>query len=161
MPANVEVTTPSDLEVTVTRVFNAPARRVYDAHTKPELVKKWLLGPDGWSMPVCEIDARVGGTYRYRWRNNANPEQEFGTGGEFTEVEAPHRIVQTERMEGFDGQSLCTMILTEHNRRTTLSITQKFETKQARDGAMATGMTDGMAASYDRLEEEVLDKEAA
>ncbi len=71
MPKPVDVTTPSDREIAVARVFDAPRELIWDCHTKPELLKRWMLGPLGWSMPVCEIDLRVGGAYRYRWRNDA------------------------------------------------------------------------------------------
>lgn len=152
MNAAVEVTLPSATEVLVRRVFEAPARLVFEFHTRPELVRRWLLGPDGWSMPVCEIDLRVGGSYRYAWRNDANGFQ-FETTGEYREIEAPHKVVHTERMEGFDGESLCTLTLEESGGRTTLNYLMRFRSPEARDGAVATGMTDGMGMSYGRLEE--------
>ncbi len=68
MPKPVDVSTPSDREIRVARAFDAPARLVWDCHTKPELIRRWMLGPPGWSMPVCEVDLTVGGAYRYRWR---------------------------------------------------------------------------------------------
>jgi len=144
------VTTPTPTDLSVERVFNAPARLVWDAHTRPELVRQWLLGPDGWSMPVCEIDCRVGGAYRYEW---SHPEQpSFGTGGEFTEVTPTSRLVTTERMDGFDGETLNTMTLLEADGRTTLTLLMRFESQEARDAAAATGMADGIGVSFDRLE---------
>ena len=144
------VTTPSSTELCVERVFQAPARLVWDAHTKPELVRQWLLGPDGWDMPVCEIDLRVGGAYRYEWSHPDEPS--FGTGGEFTEVEPTSRLVSTERMDGFDGETLNTMTLAEAEGRTTLTLLMRFESQEARDAAAATGMADGIGTSFDRLE---------
>ncbi|KFL26757.1 hypothetical protein JP74_11755 [Devosia sp. 17-2-E-8] len=152
----VDVTRPSETEVAVTRVFEAPARLVFDFHTRPEHVRRWLLGPEGWSMPVCDIDLRVGGSYRYVWRNDADGSQ-FGTTGVYREIVVPSRIVHTERMEGFDGECLCTLTLIEKGAHTTLTYTLKFESKEARDGALATGMTDGMGMSYGRLEEVLVD----
>ena len=151
MQASVDVTTPSEREIKVTRVFSAPAKLVFDCHTKPEYVQRWLLGPPGWSMPICEIDLKVGGSYRYVWRNDDNG-TEFGTRGKFLEIAAPKRIVHTESMDGMAGEALCTLMLVESGGRTTLSITMMFPSKEARDQALQTGMTDGMAMSYDRLQ---------
>jgi uncharacterized protein YndB with AHSA1/START domain len=149
-PLSVE--TPSDREVLVTRVFNAPRKLLWDCHTKPELVQRWLLGPDGWSMPVCEIDLRVGGRYHYRWRNDADG-REFGFNGVHREIEAPELIVTTERTDGAEGEVLNTLVLTERSGKTTLSLTMKFASREARDGAIATGMTDGMETSYQRIDQ--------
>ena len=91
------VTQPSDTEVTLTREFDAPARLVWDAYTKPEYVRQWLLGPDGWDMPVCDIDLRVGGRFQYRWSHPT--EGSFGTEGEFTEV-TPHLPHREHRAHG-------------------------------------------------------------
>jgi len=144
------VTTPTPTDLSVERVFEAPAQLVWDAHTKPELVRQWLLGPDGWDMPVCEIDLRVGGAYRYEW---SHPEQpSFGTGGVFTEVEPTSRLVSTERMDGFESETLNTMTLSEADGRTTLTLLMRFESQEARDAAAATGMADGIGQSFDRLE---------
>jgi uncharacterized protein YndB with AHSA1/START domain len=151
----VDITTPSDREIRVTRVFDAPRALVFDAHTRPELVRRWMLGPDGWSMPVCEIDLRPGGGYRHVWRSDADG-SEFGFRGEYREIVAPERIVHTERFDGTeagdDTDALCTLVLTEADRRTTLTYTMRYPSREVRDQALASGMTDGMAASYDRLE---------
>ncbi|GGF13319.1 ATPase [Youhaiella tibetensis] len=152
MGKSVDVSLPSDTELAVTRVFEAPARLVFDFHTRPEHVRRWLLGPPGWSMPVCEIDLRIGGGYRYVWRNDADGTQ-FGTTGTYREIVEPTRIVHTENMEGFEGESLCTLTLLEDGAMTTLTYVFRFQSRAARDGAMSTGMTDGMGLSYDRLDE--------
>ena len=148
------VTTPSDREIVMTRVFDAPRRLVFDAHTKPELVQRWLLGPPGWSMPVCEIDLRVGGKYRYVWRRDADGTQ-MGMGGVYREIVAPERIVNTERFDEawYPGEGLGTLVLTERQGKTTLTNTMRYESRAARDGVLKSGMEKGVATSYDRLAE--------
>ena len=94
----LKVTTPSEREIVMTRVFDAPRQLLFEAHTKPDLVKRWLLGPPGWSMPVCEIDLRVGGKFRYVWRRD-NDGTQMGMGGVYREIEAPERIVNTEKFD--------------------------------------------------------------
>jgi uncharacterized protein YndB with AHSA1/START domain len=153
-----QVILPSDHEVKVVRAFEAPRELVYRAYTTPELVKRWMLGPPGWSMPVCEMDLRVGGKYRWRWRGDEDG-KEFGFYGEFKEVEPGRRIVHTEFFDPGDvggdmGEgALITIELTERDGVTTLSTLMDFHTKEARDAAMSTGMTDGMDITYQRLEE--------
>lgn len=150
----LKVTTPSDREIAMTRVFDAPRRLVFDAHTKPELVKRWLLGPPGWSMPVCEIDLRVGGKYRYVWRRDTDGTQ-MGMGGAYREIVAPERIVNTERFDEawYPGEGVGTLVLTERQGKTTLTHTMRYESREARDGVLKSGMETGAAASYDRLAE--------
>lgn len=151
MSVPVTVTTPSDREIVVSRKFNAPAQLVWDAHTTPELAKRWLFGPDGWTMPECEIDLTVGGAYRYLWRA-ADGSHEFGSRGIHREIDAPNRLVTTEKMDGFDGEAVNTLTLTEADGVTTLTIAMLFPSKEIRDGALQSGMADGMGTSYDRLE---------
>ena len=151
MPKPVEVTTPSDREITVVRVFDAPRELIWDCHTKPELVKRWMLGPPGWSMPVCEIDLTVGGKYRYVWKNDADGTS-FGSHGVHREIVAPERMVTSESMDGFNGEAINTLELVEAGGRTTLTINMCFPSKDHRDGALQSGMSDGMAMGYDRLE---------
>jgi uncharacterized protein YndB with AHSA1/START domain len=148
MTNDLEVTTPSELEIALRRTFAAPRALVYDAFTEPELVRRWLLGPDGWSMPVCEIDLRVGGAWRYAWRNDADG-SEFGMHGTYREV-TPERIVHTEVYE--DSEALVTTSFAEAGGRTTVTMLMRFPSHEARDAALATGMTDGVGASYARLE---------
>src|SRR5882672_8881188 len=116
------LTTPGERELVMTRVFDAPRQLVFDCHTKPELVRRWLLGPPGWSMPLCEIDLRVGGTYHYRWRNDADG-REFGFNGIHREIEVLAETVTTERFDGAEGEAQNTLVLTEQNGKTTLSLT--------------------------------------
>jgi len=153
-----EVTLPSDHEVKVARRFDASRELVYEAYTNPRLVQRWLLGPPGWTMPVCEMDVRVGGKYRWRWRSEDDG-REFGFHGEFQEVAPPARLVQTEFYDPGDVGGdmsdgiLITVTFTEHDGITTMTSVMDFKTKAARDAAMSTGMTDGMEQSYQLLDQ--------
>ena len=149
-----KVTAPGEREIVMTRVFDAPRTLVFDAFTKPELVQRWLLGPDGWTMPVCEIDLRIGGAYRYLWRREADG-TEMGLGGVFREIVAPERIVHSEKFEQpwYPGQALVTTALTEQAGRTTVSMKILYESREIRDAVLKSGMERGVAVSYDRLEE--------
>jgi uncharacterized protein YndB with AHSA1/START domain len=149
----LQVTTPTEREIVMTRVFNAPRHLVFDAWTKPELIKRWLLGPPGWSMPVCEIDLKVGGRYRFVWRKEDGTE--MGMGGIYREIVAPERIVNTELfdVDWTGGETVETLVLTERDGRTTATKTTLYSSQEARDAALKTGMEDGVAVSYDRLEE--------
>ena len=149
----LQVTTPTDCEIVMTRQFDAPRQMVFDAHTKPELVKRWLLGPPGWTMPFCEIDLRVGGTYRYEWRHPERPG--FGTGGVYREIAAPDRIVQTELMDGApaNGEALNTLVLSERDGKTVLTQTMLFASREIRDMVIKTGMAKGVEASFANLDE--------
>ena len=148
----LKLTTPSERELVMTRVFAAPRKLVFDAHTKPELVKRWLLGPPGWSMPVCEIDLRVGGKYRYVWRHDSNG-TEMGMGGVYREIVAPERIVNTEKFDEawYPGEAVGTLVLVEQGGRTTLTYTMLYESREARDAVNKSNMETGVTASYDRL----------
>lgn len=152
MKRELEVTTPNDFDIVGTRVFDAPARLVFDSHTKPALVRRWLLGPPGWSMPVCEIDLRAGGRFRYVWRDDETG-REFALGGTYREIAPPTRIVHVEAFEGGEmAEALVTTAFAENDGRTTMTLTISFASRTARDAALATGMTGGMAQSYDRLD---------
>jgi uncharacterized protein YndB with AHSA1/START domain len=146
--AELKIATRGERELVMTRVFDAPRKLVFDAHTKPELVKRWLLGPLGWSMPVCEIDLRVGGTYRYEWRGT-----EMGMGGVYREIRAPERLVSTERFDEawYPGEAVGTLVLVEQGGTTTLTYTMLYESRAARDAVIKSNMEQGVAASYDRL----------
>lgn len=152
-----QVSMPSDIEVRVTRSFNAPAKLVYRAYTEPKLMTQWLLGPPGWSMPVCEMDVREGGAYRWRWRNDEDG-KEFGFHGIFQKVEPNKKLVHTEFYDPGDvggdmgDGALITVEFVEKGAITTMISTMDFKTKEARDAAIATGMTDGMEMGYERLD---------
>jgi uncharacterized protein YndB with AHSA1/START domain len=150
----LEVEAKGDREVIINRVFDAPRSLVFDAFTKAHLVKRWMLGPPGWSMPVCDIDLRVGGRYRYVWRNEERG-VDMGMGGTFQEIVPPEKLVTTELFDEdwTGGETLVTTLFTEKGGRTIVAMTIRFGSKEAREGALATGMTRGMAQSYDRLAE--------
>ncbi len=158
MPAPAQVTVPSDREVRVTRRFNAPRQLVWDAHTRPELARRWL-GYDGWDMPVNEMDVRVGGRYRWQWKNREDGQQ-FGFFGTFTEVHPPSRLVHDQYFDPGDmggamptgDPCIITLELSERDGVTTLVCTMRFASKEAREAAVSTGMTDGMEFSYTRLD---------
>jgi uncharacterized protein YndB with AHSA1/START domain len=154
--STLKVTTPSDREVAMTREFAAPRRLVWDAHTKPELVKRWLLGPPGWSMPVCTIDLRVGGRYRYEWRRDEDGST-MAMGGVYQEIVPIERIVSTEKFDDpwYEGEAVGTLVLTEQHGKTVLTSTVRYASKQVRDSVLKSGMTSGVEQSYDRLESEV------
>lgn len=143
----------AEREIVITRQFNAPRALVFEAHSKPEYVRRWLLGPSGWTMPVCEIDFRVGGRYRYVWRHSDG--REMGMGGVHREIVAPERIVTTELFDQdwTGGEAITTLVLTEKAGRTMLTNTVVYSSCAARDGALATPMADGMEAGYARLDE--------
>ena len=151
-PGNLKLTTRGDREIVITRAFDAPRKLVFDAFTKPELVKQWLLGPDGWSMPVCEIDLKVGGKYRYVWRRDKDG-TEMGVGGVYREIVAPERIVATEKFDQswYPGEAVGTFLLVEQGGKTTLTETILYESREARDAVLKSGMEKGIVASYDRL----------
>ena len=140
-------------EIIMTRIFDAPRELVFDALTKPEFVSLWLLGPPGWTMPVCEIDLRIGGAYRYVWRNEDG--REMGMGGKYTEIVRPEKIVCTELFDEawYEGESLNTWILTEQDGRTSLAVTMRYQTRATRDAVLNSGMQSGVATSYDRLDQ--------
>ena len=143
-----------DREIAMTREFDAPRQLVFDAFTKPELVRRWLLGPDGWSMPVCEIDLRVGGRYRYVWRHVADG-NEMGMGGVYREIVVPERIVATEKFDEawYPGEAVGTLVLVEQNGKTLITQTVVYESRETRDAVLKSPMESGVAASYDRLED--------
>jgi uncharacterized protein YndB with AHSA1/START domain len=144
-------TTPSDREIAVTRVFDAPRRLVFEAHTKPEHLKNWMLGPDGWTMPVCEIDLRPGGTWHFVWRRADGSEMEMR--GVYKEVVPPEKLVSTESWGGDWPETINTLTLSEQDGKTTLTITILYPSKEARDAVLNTGMKDGMNQSFERLAE--------
>jgi uncharacterized protein YndB with AHSA1/START domain len=150
----LKLTTRGDREIVMTRDFDAPRRLVFDAFTKPELVRQWLLGPPGWSMPVCEIDLRVGGAYRYVWRRD-NDGSQMGMGGVYREIVVPERIVATEKFDEawYPGEAVGTLVLVEQDGRTTVSQTVLYQSLEARDAVLKSGMEKGVTAGYDRLAE--------
>jgi uncharacterized protein YndB with AHSA1/START domain len=142
--------TPSDREVVVTRVVSAPRRVVFEAFTNTRHVPNWLIGPEGWTMPVCEIDLRPGGTWRYVYRKNDGSEMTMQ--GSYREVAPPERLVSTESWGPEWPETVNTMVLTEAGGLTTITITILYPSKEARDAALKTGMKTGMDQSFARLD---------
>jgi len=153
--ANIDsfaVSTPSEQEICMTRLFDAPRQLVFEAMSKPEHVKRWWgrLG-EGYSVPVCEIDLRVGGRWRFV---NRHPRGEAAFHGEYREIAPPDRIVFTEIFEAFpDTVSVVTAVLTEEGGQTRLTATVSYPTKEVRDMVLESGMARGAGISYDRLED--------
>ncbi|MCI0637486.1 MAG: SRPBCC family protein [Gemmataceae bacterium] len=149
----LKLTTRGDREIVMTRVFDAPRSLVFDALTKPELLKRWLTGAPGWSMVVCEVDLRVGGAYRWVWRGPDGAE--MGMGGVHREIMRPERIVCTQLFDQdwTGGEALGTIVLIERDGKTTLTNTVLYSSREARDAVLKTPMEHGMAMGYDQLAE--------
>jgi uncharacterized protein YndB with AHSA1/START domain len=147
----VQISTPTDREVVITRTFDAPRTLVFDAYTQPELLKRWYEAP-GRSLVVCEIDLRVGGAYHFLWRGTGR--SDVGMRGVHREVVRPERLVRTETWEDWDaGEILETMLLTERAGRTTLTSTGLYPSREVRDAVLKAGLEDGTRATFDRLAE--------
>ena len=147
--ATLTVATPTDCEIVMTRVFDAPRRLVFEAWTSPEHLPHWMLGPEGWTMPVCEVDLRPGGAWHFTWRRSDGTE--MGMHGVYREVAPPDRLVSTESWGGDWPETLNTLVLTEKDGKTTATLTILYPSKDARDAATKTGMTQGVSLSFDRL----------
>ncbi len=153
MNDTLRVTTPSDREIAMIRDFDAPARLVWDAYTRPELLKRWLGVFGGWTMDVCEVDLRVGGKYRYVWRG---PNGEvMGMGGTFLELVPHERIVATEKFDDpwYEGEAVDTTTFEERGGKTTMTTIMRLDSKEIRDKVLQSPMESGVAASYDQLAE--------
>jgi uncharacterized protein YndB with AHSA1/START domain len=149
-PEDLTITTPSDREVAMTRTFDAPRKLVFDAWTNPEHVPHWMLGPAGWTMPVCEIDLRPGGAWHFVWRKADGAEMAMT--GVYREVTPPERLVSTEKWGPEWPETVNTLTLTEQDGKTTLTNTILYPSKDARDAALKTGMQDGATQSFERLD---------
>jgi uncharacterized protein YndB with AHSA1/START domain len=149
-------TTPSEREVLVTRVVNAPRRLVFAAWTEPRHLQRWLTGPEGWTMPICEIDLRPGGRWRYVYRKASGKEMTLT--GSVLEVVPPERVVTTESWGPEWPDTVNTLVLTESEGRTTIALTITYVSKEARDAALDTGAMDGMNRAFELLDE-LLDAE--
>jgi uncharacterized protein YndB with AHSA1/START domain len=161
IPGNtLEVSTPSDREIDLVRSFDAPRRLVFEAYTKPELLKRWLGVFGGWSLDVCEIDLRPGGRYRYVWRNG---ETSMGMGGVFHEIVVPERIVSAEKFDDpwYEGQALCTVTFVEKAAKTTLTMRLLYDSKAIRDSVLQSPMEKGVGAGFDMLDKLLAESAAA
>jgi uncharacterized protein YndB with AHSA1/START domain len=150
---NFTVTLPSDREIAMTREFDAPRKLVFDAYTKPELLQRWLGVFAGWTFPVCEIDLRVGGGYRYVWRGPDG--MEMGMRGVYREIVVPEKIVSTEKFDQswYEGEAVGTVTFKEKGGKTTLAMTVQYGSKEIRDAVLKSPMKEGVAAGFDKLAE--------
>jgi uncharacterized protein YndB with AHSA1/START domain len=155
----LRVTAPGDREIVMTRAFNAPCHLVFEAFSEPELLKRWLLGPPGWEMVVCEVARKVGDRWRYEWRNAEG--KQFGTGGVCRELVPNERVVFTEIMDGYPTESIVTTLFTGQGGQTLVTMTQLFESREVRDAVLKSGQERGVAISYDRLEELLQSRESS
>lgn len=148
----VKVVPHGERAILITRSFNAPRALVFDAMSKPEMMNHWFHGPPGWTLTTCDMDLRVGGTYRWVWTNDKG--HAMGMGGTVLEVDPPSRLKTTEKFDDawYEGEATNTLLLTEENGVTLMSLTVEYESTKARDGVLAGPMASGMDASYDRLD---------
>jgi len=147
--ADVQISTPTDREVVVTRTFDAPRALLFDAYTQPELLKRWYDAP-GRSLVVCEIDLRVGGAYRFLWRGEGR--KDVGMRGVHRAVVRPERLVRTQTWEDWDaGEIIETVLFTERAGRTTLTSTGLYPSRDVRDAVLKAGLENGARATYGRL----------
>jgi uncharacterized protein YndB with AHSA1/START domain len=144
----LSVSMPSDREIEMTRVFDAPRQLVYEAFSKPELLKRWF-GPIGWSLVVCEVDHRVGGGFRFVLRGPNG--REMGMRGVYRELTPPERSVHMESFDDYPGESQVTSVFSETGGKTTLTVTVQYPSQEVRDLVAKSGMEHGAAESYDRL----------
>jgi uncharacterized protein YndB with AHSA1/START domain len=149
----LQISTPSDRELAMTRVFDAPRSMVFDAWTKPELLKRWLGVFGSWTFAVCEVDLRVGGKYRFVWRGKDG--NEMAMGGVYREIVRPERIVCTEKFDDpwYEGDAIDTTTFVERAGKTTMTTTVLYGSKEIRDAVLKSPMESGVAKSYDKLAE--------
>jgi len=146
----LQVATPSERSIAMTRVFDAPRIMVFDALTRPELLKRWF-GPRGWMLQVCEVDLRVSGKWRFVLRGPDG--REMGMSGIWRELAKPERIVHLEMFDDYPGESLVTTILTERDGKTIMTASAEYESQSVRDAVIRSGMEHGAAESYDKMAE--------
>lgn len=146
----LKVTIPTDQEIVLTRVFDAPRRLVFEAFTRPELLKRWF-GPRGWSLEVCEVDLKVGGGFRFVLRGPDGAT--LGMRGVYREIVPPERSIHTESFDEYPGESVVTAVFTEREGKTTLTATVLYPSREVRDAVLKSGMEHGAAESYDKLAE--------
>jgi uncharacterized protein YndB with AHSA1/START domain len=151
----LQISTPTDTTIVLTRTFNAPRRLVWEAMFTPDKMRRWMLPPPGWTIVTCECDARVGGTLSVAWKSDeANPAMTLR--GEFTEVALLEYAVHTEVMALGSGQTIGSLLerheFADKGSFTAMNITQTYASKEDRDGALASGMDQGMEACYQKLE---------
>lgn len=146
----LEITTAGEREIVMTRVFDAPRHLVFEAFSKPELLKRWF-GPRGWNLGVCDVDFKVGGGFRFVLRGPDG--KDMGMRGKYREIQAPERSVHVESFDDYPGESQVTAVFTEDKGKTMLNVTVEYPSQEVRDIVLKTGMEHGAAESYDKLAE--------
>jgi uncharacterized protein YndB with AHSA1/START domain len=151
--SDLKIVARGDREILFSRTFNAPRNLVFDAMTKPELIKRWLGVFGGWTMAECQVDLRVGGKYRYVWHGPDNARMAMG--GVFREIVPNERWVQTEKFDDpwYAGEAVGTATLVERGGKTFYSAVQVYTSKEVRDGVLKSPMESGVAKSYNALDE--------
>ena len=153
MSTEVEIVPHGDRAIRITRTFKAPRALVFDAMTSSEMMLNWFHGATGWTLVVCEIDLRVGGAYRWVWRNTDGIE--MGMSGFYKEIVRPERLVTTEKFDQswYPGEAVGTMVLSEDGGRTLMTLTVEYESTAAREGVIAVQMGNEMEVGYARLDQ--------
>lgn len=149
-PGVTSYATPIDTQVVITRVVEAPRRLVFDVFTRAEHLPNWMTGPEGWTLPVCEVDLRPGGSWHYVFRKSDGTEMDMR--GSYREVKPPERVVSTERWGPEWPETVNTLEFTEKGGLTKVTMTITYPSKEARDAALQTGMKDGIETSYARMD---------
>jgi uncharacterized protein YndB with AHSA1/START domain len=155
----LKVSASGDREIAMSRVFNAPRELVFDSLTNLALLKRWFGLFAGWALAICEIDLKVGGAFRFVWRNSDGMTMVMR--GVYREIVVPEKIVNTESVDGYPGEAVTTTVLTEEGGRTTLTATIRYESPEIRDAVLKSNMKRGAAASYDKLAQVLTDIQAA
>jgi uncharacterized protein YndB with AHSA1/START domain len=160
-PGQLTIKPQGDRELVMTRAFAAPREAVFDAYTRPELLRRWLGQMPGWNWVTCEVDLRVGGSYRWEWKQEAT-EYVMGMGGEYRDIEAPKRIVCTEKFDDawYPGGAISTLELREQPGGTLMVNTLRYESAEALQAVLASPMEEGVTSSYDHLEKLLLERVA-
>lgn len=156
-PKSLHISTPTDTTIVLIRAFNAPRRLVWEAMFTPDKMRRWMLPPPGWTLTACQCEPRVGGALDMAWKGEADSVMTLR--GKFTEVVLHERAVHTETMALGSGQEIGSLLekheFAEEGRVTTMRITQTYASKEARDGAISSGMDQGMEACYQQLDGEL------
>lgn len=162
-PGTLTIRTQGDRDIVITRRFDAPRQMVFDAHTRPELIKRWMTGPDHWTLPLCEIDLKVGGTGRFVWRN-ARDGTDMGMTATYRHIDAPRRIVHEEVFDQDwtgGGTEIITTFEEEEGGITRMEMVIRCQSPEARDRILSSPMSDGMEQGYARLDRQLAEQRAA
>ena len=154
-PKSLQIATPTDTTIVLTRTFDAPRRLVWQAMFTPDKMRRWMLPPPGWTLTLCKCEPRVGGVLELAWKSDeADPAMTLR--GTFTEVVLHEWAIHSETMALGSGQTIGSLLekheFAEHGDVTAMTITQTYDSKQDRDGALASGMDQGMEACYQQLD---------